>query len=136
MPPTVTAAEPVTSAAHGALPGETDYHAFNAMLNLYDADGKIRFDKDVQAAHQYFREHVNQNTVFFHRLGREAQLSDPAELLALYGGNMLAVGNLVRSTIAAWMDRPAAAMPARSQSAALAGCSSANSRAIGHGPAH
>ena len=66
MPPTVTAAEPVTSAAPGALPGETDYHALNAMLNLYDADGKIQFDMDVQAAHQYFREHVNQNTVFFH----------------------------------------------------------------------
>ncbi len=65
MSPTVTAAEPVT-AAPGALPGETDYHALNAMLNLYDADGKIQFDKDVQAAHQYFREHVNQNTVFFH----------------------------------------------------------------------
>ncbi len=65
MPPTVTAAEPVT-AAPGALPGETDYHALNAMLNLYDADGKIQFDMDVQAAHQYFREHVNQNTVFFH----------------------------------------------------------------------
>jgi ribonucleoside-diphosphate reductase alpha chain len=64
VPPTV-AAEPVTSGAH-ALPGETDYHALNAMLNLYDADGKIQFDKDVQAAHQYFREHVNQNTVFFH----------------------------------------------------------------------
>jgi ribonucleoside-diphosphate reductase alpha chain len=66
VPPTVTAAEPVTSAAPGALPGETDYHALNAMLNLYDADGKIQFDMDVQAAHQYFREHVNQNTVFFH----------------------------------------------------------------------
>ena len=66
MPPTVTAAEPVTSAAPGALPGETDYHALNAMLNLYDADGKIQFDKDREAAHQYFREHVNQNTVFFH----------------------------------------------------------------------
>ena len=66
MPPTVTAAEPVTSGAPGALPGETDYHALNAMLNLYDADGKIQFDKDREAAHQYFREHVNQNTVFFH----------------------------------------------------------------------
>ncbi|SPM37994.1 Ribonucleotide reductase alpha subunit, partial [Mycobacterium numidiamassiliense] len=65
VPPTVTAAEPVTTGAH-ALPGETDYHALNAMLNLYDADGKIQFDKDVQAAHQYFLEHVNQNTVFFH----------------------------------------------------------------------
>ena len=48
------------------MPGETDYHALNAMLNLYDADGKIQFDKDREAAHQYFREHVNQNTVFFH----------------------------------------------------------------------
>jgi ribonucleoside-diphosphate reductase alpha chain len=63
VPPTVTAAEPVIPAA---LPGETDYHALNAMLNLYDADGKIQFDKDREAAHQYFREHVNQNTVFFH----------------------------------------------------------------------
>src|ERR1700758_5129678 len=36
------------------------------MLNLYDADGKIQFDKDVLAARQYFLQHVNQNTVFFH----------------------------------------------------------------------
>ncbi len=64
MPPTVTA-EPVTVGAHG-LHDETDYHALNAMLNLYDADGKIQFDKDRQAAHQYFLQHVNQNTVFFH----------------------------------------------------------------------
>ncbi len=65
MPPTVTAAEPVTTGAH-ALPGETDYHALNAMLNLYDADGKIQFDRDREAAKQYFLQHVNQNTVFFH----------------------------------------------------------------------
>lgn len=64
MSPTVTAAEPV--AAPHALPGETDYHALNAMLNLYDKDGKIQFDKDREAAHQYFLQHVNQNTVFFH----------------------------------------------------------------------
>ena len=63
MPPTVTA-EPVTT-AH-VLPDETDYHALNAMLNLYDKDGRIQFDKDVLAARQYFLEHVNQNTVFFH----------------------------------------------------------------------
>ncbi|HEV7583773.1 MAG TPA: class 1b ribonucleoside-diphosphate reductase subunit alpha [Mycobacterium sp.] len=36
------------------------------MLNLYDKDGKIQFDKDREAAHQYFLQHVNQNTVFFH----------------------------------------------------------------------
>ena len=45
-----------------------DYHALNAMLNLYDADGNIQFDKDRDAARQYFLQHVNQNTVFFHNL--------------------------------------------------------------------
>lgn len=45
-----------------------DYHALNAMLNLYDDQGNIQFDKDKQAAHQYFLQHVNQNTVFFHNL--------------------------------------------------------------------
>ena len=64
MPSTV-AAEPVTAGTH-VLPDETDYHALNAMLNLYDADGKIQFEKDHEAAHQYFLQHVNQNTVFFH----------------------------------------------------------------------
>lgn len=45
-----------------------DYHALNAMLNLYGADGKIQFDKDREAARAYFLQHVNQNTVFFHNL--------------------------------------------------------------------
>ncbi|MGV9713516.1 class 1b ribonucleoside-diphosphate reductase subunit alpha [Gordonia sp. NPDC003424] len=52
----------------GHEPGELDYHALNAMLNLYDNDGKIQFEKDREAAHQYFLQHVNQNTVFFHDL--------------------------------------------------------------------
>ncbi|TBW21069.1 class 1b ribonucleoside-diphosphate reductase subunit alpha [Arcanobacterium bovis] len=45
-----------------------DYHALNAQLNLYDADGKIQFDADRQAARQYFLQHVNKNTVYFHDL--------------------------------------------------------------------
>ncbi|WEK06773.1 MAG: class 1b ribonucleoside-diphosphate reductase subunit alpha [Candidatus Devosia phytovorans] len=45
-----------------------DFHALNAMLNLYDEAGNIQFDKDKQAAKQYFLQHVNQNTVFFHNL--------------------------------------------------------------------
>ncbi|KQY78826.1 MULTISPECIES: class 1b ribonucleoside-diphosphate reductase subunit alpha [unclassified Ensifer] len=45
-----------------------DYHALNAMLNLYDEDGRIQLDKDRLAAKQYFLQHVNQNTVFFHNL--------------------------------------------------------------------
>lgn len=49
-------------------PTELDYHALNAMLNLPDAEGKIQFDADRMAARQYFLQHVNQNTVFFHSL--------------------------------------------------------------------
>ncbi len=45
-----------------------DYHALNAMLNLYGPNGEIQFDKDREAANQYFLQHVNQNTVFFHNL--------------------------------------------------------------------
>lgn len=52
----------------GHDPGELDYHALNAMLNLYNVDGNIQFEKDREAAHQYFLQHVNQNTVFFHDL--------------------------------------------------------------------
>ncbi|MBN3100011.1 class 1b ribonucleoside-diphosphate reductase subunit alpha [Pectobacterium brasiliense] len=45
-----------------------DYHALNAMLNLYDAEGNIQFEMDKLAARRYFLQHVNQNTVFFHNL--------------------------------------------------------------------
>ncbi|WP_110814300.1 class 1b ribonucleoside-diphosphate reductase subunit alpha [Pseudoroseicyclus aestuarii] len=45
-----------------------DYHALNAMLNLYDAEGQINFEADRRAARAYFLQHVNQNTVFFHSL--------------------------------------------------------------------
>ncbi len=54
-----------------AVPAEwqgLDYHALNAMLNLYDDQGHIRFEADRMAARQYFLSHVNQNTVFFHSL--------------------------------------------------------------------
>lgn len=42
------------------------YHELNAMLNLYGPDGKIQFEADHAAARQYFLQHVNKNTVFFH----------------------------------------------------------------------
>ena len=48
--------------------GNLSYHELNAMLNLYDANGKIQFDKDKEAAREYFLEHVNMSTVFFHSL--------------------------------------------------------------------
>jgi ribonucleoside-diphosphate reductase alpha chain len=45
-----------------------DYHSLNAMLNLYGERGEIQFDKDKEAAREFFLQHVNQNTVFFHSL--------------------------------------------------------------------
>lgn len=45
-----------------------DYHSLNAQLNLYGEDGKIQFDADKAAARQYFLQHVNKNTVYFHDL--------------------------------------------------------------------
>ena len=42
-----------------------DYHALNAMLNLYDANGRIQFDKDLEAARVYVRDHVRPNTPKF-----------------------------------------------------------------------
>ena len=57
------------SVAEPVKAGEkVDYHALNALLNLYSPDGKIQFDKDREAARQFFLQHVNQNTVFFHNL--------------------------------------------------------------------
>lgn len=45
-----------------------DYHELNAELNLYDANGKLQLHKDKEAAKEYFLQHVNDNTVFFHSL--------------------------------------------------------------------
>lgn len=47
---------------------DKSFHDLNAELNLYGADGKIQFEKDQEAARQYFLQHVNPNTVFFHNL--------------------------------------------------------------------
>lgn len=70
-----TSMESVTSAVEKqekpALPAAykgLGYHELNAMLNLYGPNGEIQFEADREAAHQYFLQHVNNNTVFFHDL--------------------------------------------------------------------
>ena len=62
-----TVAEPVKESE------KLDYHALNAMLNLYDENGQIQFDADHKAANQFFLQHVNQNTVFFHNLAEKLE---------------------------------------------------------------
>ena len=42
-----------------------DYHALNAMLNLYDADGRIQFGKDKAAEREYVTGHVATNSKRF-----------------------------------------------------------------------
>jgi len=70
------------------------YHELNAMLNLYDDNNKIQFDKDKKAAKAYFLDHVNQNTVFFHSIEEkleyliENEYYDK-ELLAKYSPDFL-----------------------------------------------
>ena len=46
-----------------------DYHALNAMLNLYDADGRIQFGKDKAAEREYVTGHVATNTNRFESTG-------------------------------------------------------------------
>jgi ribonucleoside-diphosphate reductase alpha chain len=58
------AEKPALPAAYKGL----GYHELNAMLNLYGPNGEIQFEADREAAHQYFLQHVNNNTVFFHDL--------------------------------------------------------------------
>lgn len=53
---------------HSVKVSDLDYHELNAFLNLYDADGNIQFEKDKEAARQYFLQHVNPNTYWFHDL--------------------------------------------------------------------
>ncbi|MFM2384453.1 MAG: hypothetical protein RL166_327, partial [Actinomycetota bacterium] len=53
---------------NGELENTLSYHELNAMINLWDAEGKMQLDKDKLAVHKYFLDHVNLNTVFFHSL--------------------------------------------------------------------
>lgn len=38
-----------TTTAERVIQATPDYHALNAMLNLYDREGRIQFDKDREA---------------------------------------------------------------------------------------
>jgi ribonucleoside-diphosphate reductase alpha chain len=62
---TLTTAVTVPAAQRESVGTRKDYHALNAMLNMYDCDGRIQLDKDREAVRQYFLQHVNPNTVQF-----------------------------------------------------------------------
>ncbi len=48
-----------------AVPASPGFHSLNAMLNLWDEQGRIQFDADREAARQYFLQHVIPNTPRF-----------------------------------------------------------------------
>ncbi|HCM9320138.1 TPA: class 1b ribonucleoside-diphosphate reductase subunit alpha [Enterobacter roggenkampii] len=54
-----------TTTAERVIQATPDYHALNAMLNLYDRDGRIQFDKDREAVDAFFAAHVRPNSVTF-----------------------------------------------------------------------
>ena len=60
-----TTAERITAAV--------DFHALNAMLNLYDSEGRIPFEKDRRAVEAFMATQVQPNTLAF--ASREDKLS-------------------------------------------------------------
>lgn len=56
-----------------ASPAGLDYHSLNAMLNLYDNEGRIQFDRDREATRQYFLQHVIPNSVAFSSVAERLQ---------------------------------------------------------------
>ncbi|MEG6442394.1 class 1b ribonucleoside-diphosphate reductase subunit alpha [Enterobacter roggenkampii] len=54
-----------TTTAERVIQATPDYHALNAMLNLYDREGRIQFDKDREAVGAFFAAHVRPNSVTF-----------------------------------------------------------------------
>ncbi len=54
-----------TTTAVRVIQATPDYHALNAMLNLYDREGRIQFDKDREAVDAFFAAHVRPNSVTF-----------------------------------------------------------------------
>ncbi|MHC9003622.1 class 1b ribonucleoside-diphosphate reductase subunit alpha [Enterobacter adelaidei] len=54
-----------TTTAERVIQATPDYHALNAMLNLYDREGHIQFDKDHEAVEAFFAAHVRPNSVTF-----------------------------------------------------------------------
>ncbi|TCV93057.1 class 1b ribonucleoside-diphosphate reductase subunit alpha [Biostraticola tofi] len=72
-----------------------DFHALNAMLNLYDSEGNVQFDKDHQAVDSYFALHVEPNSRHFPSLDAKLRyLVDEGyyeqRVLAAYDQNFIA----------------------------------------------
>ncbi|HBU92570.1 MAG TPA: ribonucleotide-diphosphate reductase subunit alpha, partial [Leclercia adecarboxylata] len=104
-----------TTTAERVMQRSTDFHALNAMLNLYDRDGKIQFSKDHEAVDAFFNAHVYPNTMTF--ASQQARLDylvsesyydpkvlsrfDPAFVLALFA-HAHASGFRFQTFLGAW----------------------------------
>ena len=63
--PVISAADAPAAATAQPLDPAHDWHALNAMLNLFDADGHMQLDRDRDAVRAYMEGHVIPNTVAF-----------------------------------------------------------------------
>lgn len=54
-----------TTTAERVIHSAPDYHALNAMLNLYDKDGRIQFEKDAEAVSAFMAAYVRPNSRTF-----------------------------------------------------------------------
>jgi len=54
-----------TTTAERVTHSTPDYHALNAMLNLYDKTGRIQFEKDAEAVSAFMESHVRPQTRTF-----------------------------------------------------------------------
>lgn len=61
----MTQSAPTASTTPAPYDSAHDYHALNAMLNLYDANGQIQFDKDKQAEREYVTGEIANRMITF-----------------------------------------------------------------------
>ena len=54
-----------TTTAERVIQATPDYHALNAMLNLYDREGRIQFGKDREAVEAFRRPRAAQQRDVF-----------------------------------------------------------------------
>ncbi len=76
-----TTAERITAAV--------DFHALNAMLNLYDSEGRIPFEKDRQAVEAFMATQVQPNALTFPSQEDKLQLARQRGLLRSAGAGRL-----------------------------------------------
>ena len=94
LAPAATGTPTPQAGAGRGIGDRKDYHALNAQLNLFAADGSIQFERDREAAREYFVQHVIPHTRRFESVAQRlewlvAKEFYEAEFLANYSAAFL-----------------------------------------------